>query len=356
MRGVEEAGVVGPTDPKDMDVEQTQLLRVKDLRTHFSTERGEVTAVDGVSFDVLAGETLGVVGESGCGKSVTAESVMRLLDERSTRYEGEVVLDGVNLLSLLEKEMRAVRGKSIAMVFQDPMTSLNPVYTVGNQIEEAILLHQDVSRGEARGIAEQSLAMTGIPSPARCLQRYPHELSGGMRQRVMISMALSCRPKLLIADEPTTALDVTTQAQILELIADVRDRSNMGTILITHDMGVVAEVCTRVIVMYLGQVIEQGTVDEIFAAPLHPYTRGLLRSIPDLTGDKLLPLHVIAGKVPTLWEVPKGCRFAARCPFVEQACLDKAPDLEHVSGERSVRCRRYAELPEWKTDEEVRHA
>jgi peptide/nickel transport system ATP-binding protein len=323
------------------------LLRVKELRTRFATDRGEVTAVDGVSFEVAPGEIVGLVGESGCGKSVTAESIMRLLDERSTRYSGEVLLDGVDLFGLTAEEMRQVRGGSVAMVFQDPMTSLNPVYTVGNQLEEAILLHQEVSREQARALAERALAETGIPAPASCLRRYPHELSGGMRQRVMIAMALSCRPKLLIADEPTTALDVTTQAQILDLIAELRDGSNMGTVLITHDMGVVAEVCTRVVVMYLGQVIEQAPVDEIFTRPAHPYTRGLLASIPSLTGDTSGPLHVIGGKVPTLWEVPKGCRFADRCLFAEPACRDDAPELLPVDGDRSVRCRRHSELPEW---------
>ncbi|HEY0575866.1 MAG TPA: ABC transporter ATP-binding protein [Pseudonocardia sp.] len=323
------------------------LLRVKELRTRFATDRGEVTAVDGVSFEVAPGEIVGLVGESGCGKSVTAESIMRLLDERSTRYSGEVLLDGVDLFGLTAEAMRQVRGGSVAMVFQDPMTSLNPVYTVGNQLEEAILLHQEVSREQARALAERALAETGIPAPASCLRRYPHELSGGMRQRVMIAMALSCRPKLLIADEPTTALDVTTQAQILDLIAELRDGSNMGTVLITHDMGVVAEVCTRVVVMYLGQVIEQAPVDEIFTRPAHPYTRGLLASIPSLTGDTSGPLHVIGGKVPTLWEVPKGCRFADRCLFAEPACRDDAPELLPVDGDRSVRCRRHSELPEW---------
>jgi peptide/nickel transport system ATP-binding protein len=323
------------------------LLEVTELRTHFATERGEVTAVDGVSFHVDAGEILGLVGESGCGKSVTAESIMRLLDERSTHYSGQVVLDGINLLTLPDKEMRGVRGGRVAMVFQDPMTSLNPVYTIGNQLEEAIRLHQDgVSRDEAYAIAEQALAVTGIPSPAECLLRYPHELSGGMRQRVMIAMALSCRPKLLIADEPTTALDVTTQAQILQLIADLRDDSDMGTILITHDLGVVAETCTRVLVMYLGQIIEEAPVADIFTRPAHPYTRGLLASIPGLTGDRTLPLHVIGGKVPSLREVPPGCRFAARCPYAEQICLDTPPELDQIDGGRAVRCHRHAELPE----------
>jgi peptide/nickel transport system ATP-binding protein len=323
------------------------LLEVTELRTHFATERGEVTAVDGVSFHVDAGEILGLVGESGCGKSVTAESIMRLLDERSTHYSGQVVLDGINLLTLPDKEMRGVRGGRVAMVFQDPMTSLNPVYTIGNQLEEAIRLHQDgVSRDEAYAIAEQALAVTGIPSPAECLLRYPHELSGGMRQRVMIAMALSCRPKLLIADEPTTALDVTTQAQILQLIADLRDDSDMGTILITHDLGVVAETCTRVLVMYLGQILEEAPVADIFTRPAHPYTRGLLASIPGLTGDRTLPLHVIGGKVPSLREVPPGCRFAARCPYAEQICLDTPPELDQIDGGRAVRCHRHAELPE----------
>jgi peptide/nickel transport system ATP-binding protein len=326
------------------------LLEVTELRTHFATERGEVTAVDGVSFHVDAGEILGLVGESGCGKSVTAESIMRLLDERSTHYSGQVVLDGINLLALSDNEMRGVRGGSVAMVFQDPMTSLNPVYTIGNQLEEAIRLHQDVYRDGAYAIAEKALAVTGIPSPSECLLRYPHELSGGMRQRVMIAMALSCRPKLLIADEPTTALDVTTQAQILQLIADLRDDSDMGTILITHDLGVVAETCTRVIVMYLGQIIEEAPVADIFARPAHPYTRGLLASIPGLTGDRTLPLHVIGGKVPSLREVPPGCRFAARCPYAEQICLDTPPELDQVGGGRAVRCHRHAELQEATRD------
>ncbi len=322
-------------------------LDVRDLRTRFKTEHGTLTAVDGVSFTVDAGEIVGVVGESGSGKSVTAESVMRLLDEKRTSYDGEVLLDGTNLLTLSAKQMRPIRGGRIAMIFQDPMTSLNPVFTIGNQLLEAILLHRTLSKSEARTIAEEALSATGISNPAAFMRRYPHELSGGMCQRVVIAMALASRPNVLVADEPTTALDVTTQAQILQLIAELRDEFSMATLLITHDMGVVAEVCTRVVVMYLGQVVERGTVDEIFSNPRHPYTRGLLASIPSLTGDRSKPLHVIEGKVPSLREIPTGCRFAGRCPFVQDACRSATPTLDELGPTIAVRCRRRDELPAW---------
>lgn len=323
---------------------QEKLLEVKNLKTHFRTERGPVTAVNGVSFSVYAGETVGVVGESGCGKSVTAESILRLLDEGSTMYEGEILYQGKNLLNFSVSEMQAIRGNDISMIFQDPMSSLNPVYTVGNQIAESILLHQKCSKKEAYARAVEMLRLTGIPSPEKRVHEYPHELSGGMRQRVMIAMALSCQPRLLIADEPTTALDVTTQAQILDLIHELKEDYNMGTIMITHDLGVVAEVCTRVVVMYLGQVIEEADVETLFKSPFHPYTRGLLKSIPQLTGNRSEKLHVIEGKVPTLHQVPKGCRFAPRCEFASQKCKEEMPELkEEVSGHK-IRCWHYEEV------------
>jgi peptide/nickel transport system ATP-binding protein len=323
---------------------ESKLLEVKNLKTYFHTERGTVTAVDGVSFTVHAGETVGVVGESGCGKSVTAESILRLLDEKSTKYDGEILYQGKNLLNFSVKEMQTVRGNDISMIFQDPMSSLNPVYTVGNQIVEAILLHQNVSKKEAYEKAIEMLRLTGIPSPEKRIHEFPHELSGGMRQRVMIAMALSCQPKLLIADEPTTALDVTTQSQILDLVNELKEELNMGTVMITHDLGVVAEVCTRVVVMYLGQVIEEADVQSLFSAPKHPYTQGLLKSIPQLSGDRSNKLHVIEGKVPTLHQIPKGCRFAPRCSFADSQCREQMPDLTQTENGHKVRCWHYEEI------------
>lgn len=327
-----------------------KLLEIKDLKTHFQTERGAVTAVDGVSFTVYAGETVGVVGESGCGKSVTAESILRLLDENSTRYEGEILYQGKNLLNFSVGEMQDIRGNDISMIFQDPMSSLNPVYTVGNQIVESILLHQNCGKKEAYVKAVEMLRITGIPSPEKRIHEYPHELSGGMRQRVMIALALSCKPRLLIADEPTTALDVTTQAQILDLIDRLKKEYNMGTVMITHDLGVVAEVCTRVVVMYLGQVIEEADVKSIFCQPYHPYTRGLLKSIPQLNGNRKKELHVIKGKVPTLYQVPKGCRFAPRCQFASEKCKELMPGLVEAKDGRMVRCWHYKEIAKARED------
>jgi peptide/nickel transport system ATP-binding protein len=316
----------------------TPLLSVEDLTTSFATERGIVTAVDGISLHVNRGEILGLVGESGCGKSVTANSIMRLLDERTTRYSGAVKIDGRDLLAVDEEEMRHIRGKSVAMIFQDPMTSLNPLFTVGSQIVEAIRLHQSVSKARAREIAIEMLAKTRIPSPAERFSDYPHQLSGGMRQRVMIAMALACNPKLLIADEPTTALDVTTQAQILQLVSQLKDELQMGTILITHDLGVVASTCDRVAVMYLGQIVEQATVEELFARPRHPYTRGLLKSMPKVNDGPLKRLHVIRGNVPSLQNVPAACRFSDRCDFATEVCKTTAPPLEPVNEGGQVRC------------------
>ncbi|PIC63019.1 peptide ABC transporter ATP-binding protein [Sporosarcina sp. P13] len=322
----------------------THLLEVNNLKTTFSTEKGPITAVDDVTFIVKAGEVLGIVGESGCGKSVTSESIMRLLNERSTKYEGEVLFEGENLLHLDNKEMRNIRGNKVSMIFQDPMTSLNPSQTIGHQIAEVIILHQKLKRKEAYKRAEEMLRLTGIPSPEKRIHEYPHEISGGMRQRVLIAIALACKPNLLIADEPTTALDVTIQAQILDLINDLRDEMNMGVIMITHDLGVVAEVCQRVVVMYLGQVIEESDVEELFSRPLHPYTRGLLQSIPQLDGDRSQKLHVIEGIVPSLYEVPKGCRFAPRCSFADELCLSESPTLENVNKNQKVRCWHYEKI------------
>lgn len=318
---------------------QQPLLEVDGLRTHFHTERGRVTAVDGVTFHVEEGEILGVVGESGCGKSVTSQSILRLFDEKYTAaYEGEIRFQGTNLLALPMGKMQHIRGNDIAMIFQDPLSSLNPVYTVGHQIAEAILLHQNISKKDAYAKALDMLKLTGIPAPEKRMGEYPHQLSGGMRQRVMIAMALACEPKLLIADEPTTALDVTIQAQILDLIRDLNRDLNMGVIFITHDLGVVAELCTRVVVMYLGQIVEEADIDSLFTRPLHPYTKGLMKSIPQLDGDRTQKLHVIDGIVPSLHNVPKGCRFAPRCPFADDTCIEQPPELETHSDGQKVRC------------------
>ncbi len=313
------------------------LLDVVGLTTRFATEGGQVTAVDEVSFRVGRGEIVGLVGESGCGKSATASSIMRLLDERYTSYAGSVVLEGTDLLSLPERRMRRERGRTVSMVFQDPMTALNPVYTVENQLVEAIRAHRGIGRVEARGIALRLLKEVGIPDAESRMRAYPHQLSGGMRQRVVIAMALSSQPRLLIADEPTTALDVTIQAQILELMLALRSEYGTGVVLITHDLGVVAQTCDRVLVMYLGQIIEDAPVDELFRGPRHPYTIGLLGATPSI-GSDAEELQVIPGRVPSLHDVPPGCRFAARCAFATERCRDEPPPLEDVDGVRQVRC------------------
>ena len=316
------------------------LLDVKDLKTHFFTERGKVTAIDGVSFQINKGEIVGVVGESGCGKSVTSQSVLRLFDEKHlVKYEGEILFEGeTDLLKLSKKKMQMIRGNDISMIFQDPLSSLNPVLTIGFQIAEAIMLHQDVTKKEAYERAVEMLKLTGIPSPEKRVNDYPHNLSGGMRQRVMIAMTLACQPKLLIADEPTTALDVTIQAQILDLISGLNQKLEMGVMFITHDLDVVAELCHRVVVMYLGQIVEEASVESLFESPLHPYTKGLIKSIPQMEGDRSQKLHVIEGTVPSLDSIPIGCRFAPRCPFADSVCLEKAPDLTETSSNQKVRC------------------
>ena len=321
-----------------------KILEVKHLTTSFRTERGVMNAVQGVSFYVRKGEILGLVGESGCGKSVTSQSIMRLYDEkRFVRYDGKILFDGEDLLQLPERKMQQVRGKDIAMVFQDSLSALNPVFTCGEQIMEAMRIHQKLSRRQARAEAIEMLRLVGIPSPETRVDQYPHELSGGMRQRVMIACALSCRPKLLIADEPTTALDVTIQAQIMELIVELNRKLNMGVILITHDLSVVAETCRRVAVMYLGQIVEEADVATLFDHPRHPYTRGLLKSIPKITGERER-LHIIEGTVPLLSQIPEGCRFAPRCPYATEACRTAHPTLDRVSDTQKVRCIRRDEI------------
>lgn len=316
-----------------------KLVDIRNLRTHFYTEDGVVPAVDGVSLYIKRGETLGVVGESGCGKSVTSLSVMRLIPNPPGKIvEGEIVFEGQDLLKLSEPQMRKIRGNDISMIFQEPMTSLNPVYTIGDQISEAIQLHQGLNYKEATAKAVEMLRLVGIPLPDRRVKEYPHQLSGGMRQRVMIAMALSCNPKLLIADEPTTALDVTIQAQILELMKKLKKELGMAIMLITHDLGVVAEMAERVVVMYGGKVVEEGDVVAIFKTPLHPYTEGLLRSIPRLDTDTESKLHVIEGVVPNPLHLPVGCRFHPRCPYVIDKCKEAQPPLEQVAPGRLVAC------------------
>ncbi len=317
----------------------TPLLQVKDLRTWFDIEGNRAWAVGGVSFDVLPGEFLGIVGESGSGKSVTALSLMRLIPDPPGRIEsGEVLFEGRDLLKLPLEEVRKVRGKDIAMIFQEPMTSLNPVLTIGRQVMESLRLHEDLDDAAARARAVEVLTQVGIPDAEKRLSAYPHQFSGGMRQRVMIAMALSCRPKLLIADEPTTALDVTIQAQILDLMQSLQEERRGGaTILITHDLAVVAETCDRVIVMYGGRIQEVGSTRDLFRDPLHPYTRGLMGSIPG-EDTKGRPLFAIPGNVPSILDFPPGCRFCSRCELVEERCRVEEPPLVEVAPGRQVRC------------------
>lgn len=327
------------------------LLEVKELKTELYTEHGRLTAVDGIAFHIEEGEIVGVVGESGCGKSVTAQSILRLYDEKYTaRYEGSILFKGEDLLQKSLSEMQTIRGNEIAMIFQDPASSLNPVYTIGKQIAESILLHKPVSKKEAREQAVRLLELTGIPSPEKRVNEYPHQLSGGMLQRVMIAMSLACEPKLLIADEPTTALDVTIQAQILELIVRLNQELGMGVMFITHDLGVVARICSRVIVMYLGQVVEETDVKTLFANPLHPYTQGLLKSIPQIEGKSSAKLHVIHGSVPSLQDIPQGCRFASRCAYADSACKERSPELRPHRDGHKVRCWHAGELEPKEVD------
>ena len=313
-----------------------QLLEVRGLRTHFFTREGTVKAVDGVDFEIKYGQTIGVVGESGCGKSITALSIMRLIDRGGRTIEGTVKLEGRDLLGLSDDDMRDIRGNTVSMIFQEPMTSLNPVYRCGDQVAESVKLHKKVKDREANDRAIEMFQQVGIADAKRRARSYPHELSGGMRQRVMIAMALSTNPELLIADEPTTALDVTIQAQILELMKKLREQNKMAIMLITHDLGVVAEMADEVVVMYAGKVVERADVNTVFEQPHHPYSQGLLASIPRL-GEKRARLEVIKGVVPNPLNLPSGCLFKRRCPFAMPVC-DTAPPMREISPHHVSRC------------------
>ncbi|WP_152397534.1 ABC transporter ATP-binding protein [Paenibacillus guangzhouensis] len=314
------------------------VLSIEKLETEFKTDAGTFKTVDGVTFYVAAGETLGVVGESGCGKSVTSLSVMGLLPKKIGRVrEGAIRFHGQNLLEKSEREMRAIRGNRIAMIFQEPMTSLNPVFRIGDQLAESISLHMKLRRKDAMKRAVEMLTKVGIPNPETVVREYPHQLSGGMRQRVMIAMAMSCNPEVLIADEPTTALDVTIQAQILDLMRKLQEEEQTAIVLITHDLGVVAEMCHRVVVMYAGQVVEEADVDTLFESPTHPYTKGLLASLPQLAGNQER-LESIPGIVPSPLDMPKGCRFAPRCKYRMDACDEMMPELTEVAPGHRCRC------------------
>jgi len=313
------------------------LLEIRNLRTSFLVGDRQVAAVEGVNLRIDRGETVGLVGESGSGKSITALSILRLVPQPGQITDGEIIFEGEDLLKLPESNMRHIRGNEISMVFQEPMTSLNPVYTIGDQIVEAVVLHQKKSRKEAIVETVSLLGLVGIPSPERRMHNYPHELSGGLQQRAMIAMALACRPKLLIADEPTTALDVTIQAQILELLKRLRDELGMAILLITHAMGVVAEMAERVAVMYAGKIVEEAPVAALFHDPLHPYTKGLLESIPRLDAPRER-LHAIDGVVPSLGNMPAGCRFHPRCPLAQDRCRQDEPPLVETSAGRRVSC------------------
>jgi oligopeptide/dipeptide ABC transporter ATP-binding protein len=313
-----------------------KLLDINALKVSFRTEDGLVRAVDGISIGVSKGEVLGIVGESGSGKSVTMMSVMRLIIDPNVRFEGTVLYKGRDLMELSQDDMREVRGKEIAMIFQDPMTSLNPVYTVGWQIEEQINAHESLAKGAARARVIELLRAVGIPNPEARIDDYPHQFSGGMRQRVMIAMGLSCNPDLLIADEPTTALDVTIQAQILELIKRLRQEFDSAIVLITHDMGVVADIADRVVVMYAGRIVEQGPKNEVFRNPQHPYTWGLLNSIPRLDRPKSRRLSTIPGQPPSMLALPSGCRFRPRCAYAFDRCATEDPMLEPRVGENHL--------------------
>jgi peptide/nickel transport system ATP-binding protein/oligopeptide transport system ATP-binding protein len=325
------------------DLMTKPLLEVRDLSIYFFTEEGVIRAVENVSFEIYPGEILGLVGESGCGKSVTGLSLLRLIPIPPGRIvNGEIAFDGRSLLQLEEKEMEKVRGNDISMIFQEPMTSLNPVFTIGDQIMEAIILHQGLNKAEARKRAIEMLERVKIPSPEKRIDSYPHQLSGGMRQRAMIAMALSCQPKLLIADEPTTALDVTIQAQVLRLLKEIQREMGMSVMLITHDLGVVAEIADRVAVMYAGRIFECGPIEAIFGKMRNPYTRGLMQSIPQL-GEKKNRLNAIPGQVPDPMDLPVGCKFHPRCYLMIEECKKEEPPLFQVHGDHFSRCIRWKE-------------
>ncbi len=317
------------------------LLEVNDLKTYFYTDAGVAKSVDGVTFSVDRGKVLGIVGESGCGKSVTSLSIMRLVDPATGRYEGgSIMFDGQDILKLSEQEMRKLRGNKISMIFQEPMTSLNPVFTIGYQIEESLMLHKGLEKKAARDRAVELLEMVGIPEAAKRVDEYPHQLSGGMRQRVMIAMALAGDPELLIADEPTTALDVTIKAQILDLLKELQEKLHMSIIFITHDLGVIAEMADEVAVMYAGEIVEKAKTRELFDDPKHPYTVGLMDSIPNIN-EKVERLTTLEGLVPSLYDMPKGCHFAPRCKYACPECEKEHIQLTELESGRQVRCRRY---------------
>ncbi|WP_027629883.1 ABC transporter ATP-binding protein [Ruminiclostridium cellobioparum] len=319
-----------------------KLLQVKNLHTYFYTDAGVVKAVNGVSFDVKKGQTIGIVGESGCGKSVMSLSMMRLIQNPGKIVDGEILLNDTDLIKLSQNEMRKINGNRISMIFQEPMTSLNPVFTVGNQISEALMLHEKLSKKEAKNKAVELITTVGISRPEQIFNSYPHELSGGMRQRIMIAMALSCNPELLIADEPTTALDVTIQAQILDLLKDIKKKFDMSIILITHDLGVVSEMADYVIVMYAGKIIEQGSVNDVFLNPTHPYTIGLLKSKPQMNTVSER-LYTIPGQVPVLIDLPDKCYFSDRCEKCGEECKNGFPDAVEVEKDHFVACKRIGE-------------
>lgn len=316
-----------------------KLLEVKDLHVSFKTYAGEVKAVRGINFEVGKGECVGIVGESGCGKSVTSQSIMQLLKTPPAMYkQGSILFEGEDLLKKTEKEMQSIRGNSISMIFQDPMTTLNPTQKIGKQIMEVLIEHKGMSKKDAYAEAERMLQLVAMSEPSKRMQQYPHEFSGGMRQRAMIAIALACSPKLIIADEPTTALDVTVQAQILELLQDVQRKVGMAIMLITHDLGVVAKMCDRVVVMYAGQIVEQGTVEEIFKHPTHPYTKGLLSAVPRMDMSRKEALTTIVGTPPDLFAPPKGCAFYARCNEAMRVCEEHMPAMQNVGGTLQSAC------------------
>lgn len=318
-----------------------KLLKINNLKTYFYTEEGIVPAVDGLDLELDVGETLAVVGESGCGKSVTSLSILRLIPNPPGKIlDGEILYNGEDLLKKTEKEMRKIRGNDISMIFQEPMTSLNPVFTVGHQIMETLKFHQGLNKKQARERAIEMIRLVGIPTPEKVVDYFPHQLSGGMRQRVMIAIALACNPKILIADEPTTALDVTIQAQILRLINDLKKKTNTAIILITHDLGIVAQIAENVMVMYAGEAVEYADVKSIYKEPLHPYTIGLLKSIPKMTEDRD-KLYNIEGTIPSPKNYPKGCRFAPRCEHTMDICMNNKPNLIQLDNGRKIRCWKY---------------
>lgn len=334
-------------------IHQEKLLEVQGLQTYFFTDEGTSKAVDGIDFTVYRGETLGLVGESGCGKSMTSLSIMQLLSRPGKTVGGRILFKNEDLLTKSEEQMRRIRGKEISMIFQEPMTSLNPVYTVGEQVAEVFRLHENLGRKEAWAKAVELLRVVGIPSPEERSRQEPFQLSGGMRQRVMIAMAMACQPDLLIADEPTTALDVTVQSQILDLMKELQQRMGMSIILITHDLGVVAETCDRVAVLYAGQIVEYAYADSIFEHPKHPYTQGLLQSLPSIDQDQD-ELQAIPGTVPSPYDLPTGCRFAPRCAYRKEICSSQQPELLTTDHGEQVRCWMYS--AEWQnTDATCKH-